>query len=368
MECCVGHRWAWRGLGYVAAEGAWFAGWAAFVGLLCGLLSLPTHASEVSGAPPLRAVTSAKSQPNRIMFDTIRALPCKLVKGPRHSVVRAVQGDTVELDDGSRVRLIGTLTPRPPSDGLDAPEWSPMQQAEQQLHELTTGRSIQLAYDKLRSDRYGRVLAHLLVEPRVVFSDGEKEADVARLDAGSDAAAPPEKQLIWLQAQLVADGTARVVSYPETRACTAALLALEVDARRAKRGLWSHAAYAVRPAHRAKALLRYEGSFQLVSGTVKTVARVGRRVFINFGKRWRNDFTVVVEGRSLTRFKRAAYDFEALKGQRIRVRGWIESWTGPLIRATHPEQIERIGSSRSGRNRNASSDPSIVREATAERP
>jgi hypothetical protein len=27
----------------------------------------------------------------------------------------------------------------------------------------------------------------------------------------------------------------------------------------------------------------------------------------------------------------------------VRVRGWIERWNGPVIKATHPEQIEILG-------------------------
>jgi hypothetical protein len=35
-------------------------------------------------------------------------------------------------------------------------------------------------------------------------------------------------------------------------------------------------------------------------------------------------------------------DLASLEGQRVRVRGWVESWNGPAIEATHPEQIERV--------------------------
>ena len=29
-----------------------------------------------------------------------------------------------------------------------------------------------------------------------------------------------------------------------------------------------------------------------------------------------------------------------LKGQKVRVRGWVESYNGPFIEAAHPNQIE----------------------------
>ena len=31
-----------------------------------------------------------------------------------------------------------------------------------------------------------------------------------------------------------------------------------------------------------------------------------------------------------------------LEGKRIRVRGWLRSWNGPQIEASHPEQIELL--------------------------
>ena len=33
----------------------------------------------------------------------------------------------------------------------------------------------------------------------------------------------------------------------------------------------------------------------------------------------------------------------SLQGKRIRVRGWLKSFNGPMINATHPEQIEVLG-------------------------
>jgi micrococcal nuclease len=39
-------------------------------------------------------------------------------------------------------------------------------------------------------------------------------------------------------------------------------------------------------------------------------------------------------------FEEAGVDPLAFEGREIRVRGWIQKWNGPLIEATHPEQIE----------------------------
>ena len=41
-------------------------------------------------------------------------------------------------------------------------------------------------------------------------------------------------------------------------------------------------------------------------------------------------------------FDRAGLDIGAYEGKRVRVRGWLKSFNGPLIEATHPEQIELL--------------------------
>lgn len=38
-------------------------------------------------------------------------------------------------------------------------------------------------------------------------------------------------------------------------------------------------------------------------------------------------------------------DLDILEGKDVRLRGWIELWNGPVIKATHPEQIEVLAQS-----------------------
>ena len=73
---------------------------------------------------------------------------------------------------------------------------------------------------------------------------------------------------------------------------------------------------------------------------MEKVAVVRGRLFLNFGADWRSDFTVTFRSRDRKRLEREGYDYRALAGRRIRVRGWLKSWNGPMIEATHAEQIE----------------------------
>ena len=72
------------------------------------------------------------------------------------------------------------------------------------------------------------------------------------------------------------------------------------------------------------------------------VAKVKSRVYLNFGDNWRTDFTVTLSSKVFRLFKKAGMDPMAFKDQSIRVRGWLRKRNGPMIQASHPEQVEIV--------------------------
>jgi hypothetical protein len=50
----------------------------------------------------------------------------------------------------------------------------------------------------------------------------------------------------------------------------------------------------------------------------------------------------VIRAEGLRVFRSDGIDIAAYEGRRIRVRGWVEYWNGPMIEVTHPEQIEEV--------------------------
>ena len=76
--------------------------------------------------------------------------------------VRVIDGDTLELDGGERVRLIGVDTP----ESVDPRR--PVQYfgkaAAAFTRRLAEGRAVRLAYDDDTRDRYGRTLAYVYLE------------------------------------------------------------------------------------------------------------------------------------------------------------------------------------------------------------
>jgi hypothetical protein len=78
----------------------------------------------------------------------------------------------------------------------------------------------------------------------------------------------------------------------------------------------------------------------VVEGTVLSVNDRGATVYVNFGRRWSEDFTVTIAKRNARNFVAAGLDPRTLAGQRVRVRGWVDERGGPWIEAIRPEQIE----------------------------
>jgi len=243
-----------------------------------------------------------------LLFAAGPVWPAPLTQDGSGRVASIVDGDTLILDDGREIRLVGIQAPKLPLGRRNFKTWPLAQKSRAALGALTLGKIVTLSYGGRRKDRYNRLLAHL-----------------------HDSAGR------WVQGELLRGGMARVYSFADNRAVVAQILVLERDARAARRGIWRDPFYRVRDARDAA---RDIGGFQLVEGRVQAVARRTKRTYINFGADWRSDFTVVVAARARRLFRAAGLDLTRLEGRRIRVRGWVKSYNGPMIEATHPKQIE----------------------------
>ena len=222
-------------------------------------------------------------------------------------VVAVIDGDTVKLANGREVRLVGIQAPKLPLGRRGFAEWPLAGEAKAKLESLTGQRQVSLHYGGARDDRHGRLLAHLTV------------------DSGA-----------WVQGEMLRAGLARVYSFADNRALTGDMLDLERQAREAKRGIWAHPYYKIREPDETR---RDIETFQLVQGRVVQTAAVRDRIYLNFGPDYRTDFTIAIARRDLKLFGRD-FDGKALEGKTIRVRGWLKSVNGPMIEATHPEQLE----------------------------
>ena len=226
-------------------------------------------------------------------------------------VVQVVNGATVRFESGDTARLAAIAAPR--LGGRSDIPWPHAKTARQALAALVLNKTVRVFHAGRRVDRYGRLIVHLFI--------GER----------------------WIQGAMVAGGHARGRSYRDNRLRVSALLKMEAAARKTGAGLWQHSRYALRT---PETVARDLDSWQIVEGTVKAVAALKRSTYLNFGDNWRKDFTVQINARSRRLFRKAGFDLKAFENKRIRVRGWVRSRNGPLIVATHPEQIELLTTSK----------------------
>ena len=121
-------------------------------------------------------------------------------------------------------------------------------------------------------------------------------------------------------------------------ACARRLLAVEAEARLARRGSWSEPGFFVATA-RPDALSSQFGHFVIFQGFVRSVGTRRDRTYIDFGRNWRSDVTVEIIA-SRRRYFGGEAELEALAGKFVRIRGFLEERAGPMVPARHPAQIE----------------------------
>jgi hypothetical protein len=63
---------------------------------------------------------------------------------------------------------------------------------------------------------------------------------------------------------------------------------------------------------------------------------------VNFGRPYTRDFAVMIPRRLQAAFRTASRDPFGLTGCQLRVRGFLERRTGPVIEAMAPEQMELL--------------------------
>ncbi len=123
------------------------------------------------------------------------------------SVTKVIDGDTIELDNGTRLRYIGIDTPEihHPAKGLQY--YGP--QAKEFNKKLVLYNRVRLEFDSERFDKYGRTLAYVYLENGT-----------------------------FVNAELVRQGYARAMMISPNTKYAGLVKQLEEEAKREKRGLW----------------------------------------------------------------------------------------------------------------------------------
>lgn len=155
-----------------------------------------------------------------------RALPLhksaapQMAKDEAYYVSRVVDGDTIKLSDGERVRLIGVDTPEvhysdkllrdAKKSGRDAETIQAMgRSASAFTKSLVFGKKVKLEFDVEPRDRYGRLLAYVYLE------DGT-----------------------FVNAKILEEGYGQVLTIPPNVKYADRFIRLQQDARAGRKGLW----------------------------------------------------------------------------------------------------------------------------------
>ena len=119
-------------------------------------------------------------------------------------VTRVIDGDTIEIAGGYRIRYIGIDTPEvhPQVEAFGLEAW-------QANRELVEGEEVRLERDVTETDKYGRLLRYVYVDD------------------------------ILVNAELVRLGFAEAKAYPPDIRYQDLLEAMEAEARAAGRGMWA---------------------------------------------------------------------------------------------------------------------------------
>lgn len=213
-------------------------------------------------------------------------------------VWRVIDGDTLELPGGDRVRLLG----------IDAPEKGEpfSDQATGRLKALTASGPLVLVSCQER-DIYGRVLATVL----------SGEININRV--------------------LLQEGMALPLLIPPCgRSVADDVLASAAMGALSRKGVYSLGGYEIIPHARAGSHI---GKKAMVRGRVVGFHKGREAWHLNFGKDWKTDFTAVLLEEGRARFLALGLDAAALLGKEVLVIGRIKSYNGPEIIVRQPEQI-----------------------------
>jgi endonuclease YncB( thermonuclease family) len=221
----------------------------------------------------------------------------------------AIDAVTLRLADGTEVKLGGVIGPSA-VDGDDAAEALALSA----LRKLSDGKKLAI-FAAEGKDRYGRMPA------RAVLIENE----------------------IWLEAAMIELGLLRVLP-TGNEACAKALLAIEQKARAAQVGLWTEKKFQIFVAADVPALTEALGRFAVVEGTIRRVGDTKARLYLDFGRRFTEDFTIVVPNAVRNSLVTKGLDPKNWRGKRVRVRGVLVSWGGPAIEINATTAIELLDS------------------------
>lgn len=210
----------------------------------------------------------------------------------RHETVKVAKvydGDTIQLVDGRKLRLIGINTPERGRNGNnDEPFY---QQAKNQLQQIIekNHHQIKIVFGKSKRDRYKRYLAH-------VFTIDNKN----------------------ITAALIKNGMGFIVAIPPNIQLLDCYQNAERKAQKHQRGIWGHR---YSQAINVTSLKKSARGFHSISGTVDRIGESRSSIWLNLNSKSGVKFALRILKKDVPFFD--SFPLKNLINQQIIARGWI---------------------------------------------
>ena len=229
------------------------------------------------------------------------ASACEAIKtSERVQVIYVYDGDTVKLNDGRRLRLIGINSPELAHEGQ--PKQALANAARLSLQRLleSNNRILLLQYGRQDRDHYGRLLAHAFLE------NGENVA-----------------------VNLLQQGLATTLVVPPNSWAADCYQRIENEARLDRKGLWALPDYQPQA---ARTLPLSSRGFRIVQGQVSGVRTTRNTVWLDMD----GPLVLQISKKDLVNFD----SIEAIVRQQVEVRGWIKQDNNGLrMKIQHPAAL-----------------------------
>lgn len=214
-------------------------------------------------------------------------------------------GDTVSLESGPRVRMIGLNAPELGRDGKQGQPYG--DEARRALHKLLAGADhrVRLRYGKEREDHHGRTLAHMYL------ADGRN-----------------------LSAEMLKRGLAVAITVPPNDWNLECYRQAEAEARENGLGIWTLSAFQKLD---SRHLGEGERGYRIVAGVVKRTAKSRHATWLNL----LGGLGVYIAHSDAPYFN--GMDFSSLEGRQIIARGWLHARNSRLrMRLRHAADLSIV--------------------------
>ena len=219
-----------------------------------------------------------------------------------YEVTKVIDGDTIRVKNGGKVRLLGINAPEIPRRDHQGEALG--EAAHHRLEQLLKNKKVRLEFDTKKHDRFERLLAHVILE------DGTNINEL-----------------------LLQEGLARTLFLQPNLQYLHRYHRIELAAQRGRRGIWSLPQYQVLPARKASTCNK---RFCRLRGTVRQVVRDRHYTDIFFT----DNLHIAIHNSLLSQFQAAGITADTLQDQKIIVSGRFGRRNGtPYLRLQHPLQI-----------------------------